>query len=65
VDWPAATSTLNSGDLPCSDSEASILRMAASIAAGIPVDLRHALTGLDERNAHLVRNAVQHATGHR
>jgi hypothetical protein len=65
LDWKGAISALTSGALPCSDSEASILRLAASIAAGIPMDLRHALTGLDERNARLVRHAVQHATGHR
>jgi hypothetical protein len=65
VDWQAATNALNSGDLPCSDSEAGILRLAASMASGIPVDLRRALTGLDDRNACLVRHAVQHSTGHR
>lgn len=65
VDWRAAVNALNGGNLPCADSEAGILRLAASIAAGIPVDLRDALTGLDARNAHLARDAVQHATGHR
>jgi hypothetical protein len=65
VDWQAAATALNNGDLPCANSEASILRLAASIAAGVPVDLRDALTGLDVRNTHLVCDAVQHATGHR
>jgi hypothetical protein len=31
---------LESGRLPCSDGTAQILRIAASIADGIPVDLR-------------------------
>jgi hypothetical protein len=35
----------------------------ASLAEGIPVDLRDALTGLDGHNAELVCHAVKHATG--
>ena len=42
-----------------------MLRIAASLAGGIPVDLRDALTGLDTRNTELVRDAVTRATGHR
>ena len=37
----------------------------ACIAAGVPVDLREALTGLDEANSGLVAVAVLHASGHR
>jgi hypothetical protein len=63
VDWPAAISALNTGLLPSSRSEARILRLAASLAGGIPVDLRDALTGLDSRNIDLVSQAVLHANG--
>lgn len=49
VDWPAAITALNTGELPNSATEARILRLAASLAGGIPVNLRDALTGLDTR----------------
>jgi 8-oxo-dGTP diphosphatase len=65
IDWPAAITALDAGLLPCSGGEGRILRLAASIADGILVDLRNALTGLDSRNAHLVSQAVLHASGHR
>ena len=42
-----------------------MLRIAASLADGIRVDLRDALTELDARNTDLVRDAVTRATGHR
>ncbi len=42
-----------------------MLRIAASIAAGVPVDLREAVTGLDENNAVLAAAAVLHAAGSR
>ncbi len=65
IDWPAAITALDTGQLPCSGGEASMLRLAASLAVGIPVDLRHALLGLDSRNLDLVTQAVHHATGRR
>jgi hypothetical protein len=65
VDWSAAVTALEAGRLPSSGSEAQILRIAASIAEGVPVDLREALTGLDEINIVLVAEAVAHANGHR
>ena len=65
VDWPATISALNTGQLPSSRSEARILRLAASLASGIPVDLRDAFTGLDSRNINLVSQAVLHANGTR
>jgi hypothetical protein len=65
VDWLEAISVLDQGRLPCSGGEGRILRLAASLAHGIPVDLRHVLTGLDSNNAKLVSRAVKHATGHR
>lgn len=65
IDWPAVITALDAGDLPCSGGEARILRLAASLAHGIPVDLRDALTGLDARNTDLIRQAVLHTNGHR
>jgi hypothetical protein len=65
IDWPAAVAALAAGRLPCSDSEAGLLRLAASIAESLPVELRDAVCGLDERNLVLVATAVLHAGGHR
>jgi ADP-ribose pyrophosphatase YjhB (NUDIX family) len=58
IDWAAAIAALDAGELPCSSGESRMLRLAASLAAGIPVDLREALSGLDARNANLVSKAV-------
>jgi len=64
IDWPAAIAALDHS-LPCSGGENRMLRLAASLAAGIPVNLRDALTGIDDRGIQLVIKAVQHAAGHR
>lgn len=50
IDWGAAVTALNSGDLPCSGGERRILQLAASLAAGTPVSLRNTVTGLDDHN---------------
>jgi hypothetical protein len=63
IDWTAAIDAL-SHDIACSGGEARLLRIAASIAKGIPVNLRNAVTGLDRVNAALVAQAVTQATGH-
>jgi hypothetical protein len=63
IDWPAAITALDYGDLAGSSSEQQILRLAASIADGLPVDLRDALTSLDDRNINLVITAVLHTSG--
>lgn len=65
VDWRAAVAALEAGSLPCSHSERQLLRVAASIAEGVPVDLRDALGGLDRPNLVLVAAAVLQAGGHR
>ena len=65
VNWPAVLTALDTGTLACSSGEAQILRIAASIAEGIPVDLRENLTSLDSHNTNLVTRAVIHAAGHR
>ena len=36
IDWPAAIAALDAGDLPCGSGERHMLRLAASIAGGIP-----------------------------
>ena len=63
VDCEAAARALGAGMLPCSGGEGRVLRIAASIAAGVPVDLREAVTGLEENNAALAAAAVLHAAG--
>jgi hypothetical protein len=65
IDWAAATTALETGDLPSSGGEKRILRLAASLADGIPVDLRDALTGLDHHNIYRLINAILHASGQR
>ena len=65
VDWQAAVAALEAGRLPCSSSEGGLLRVAASIVEGVPVDLRDAVGGLDQTNLVLVMRAVAHAGGHR
>jgi hypothetical protein len=63
IDWEAAITALDAGKLPCSGGERRVLRLAASIAGGIPVSLHDNLPGLDQRNARLLINAIRHATG--
>jgi hypothetical protein len=41
-----------------------ILRIAACLAEGIPIDLRDALTGLDEDNTALVTQSIARTSGH-
>jgi hypothetical protein len=65
IDWAAAITALASGQLPCSGAERRLLRLAASLGDGIPVDLRDALTSLDDANLGLVTTAVRHAAGRR
>ena len=65
VDWEAAIAALDGGALACSSGERRMLRLAASIAGGIPVDLGEALTGLDRAGIAAAASAVLHAGGHR
>jgi hypothetical protein len=64
VDFVAAVAALRTGVLPCSSGQRWILLIAASIAEGIPVDLRAALEGLDPSDVDLVMRAVAAAAGH-
>jgi len=63
VNWRAAVRALNAGRLSCSDSEGFVLRLAASIADGVSVDLRDCLSTLDGVNIGLVVDAVRRAGG--
>lgn len=63
IDWPAAVVALEAGRLPCSGSEAVLLRAAASLAEGAPVDLRDLVSVLDATNLVLLTGALLHAGG--
>ena len=65
VDWHGAVDALGGGCLVCSSSEGQVLRLAASIAEGVPADLGEAVCTLDATNAHAVARALLHAAGHR
>jgi hypothetical protein len=65
IDWPAAVTALEAGELPCSGGEHRMLRIAASLAAGIPADLRDCIIGLDHDNVQLVISAILHTSGRR
>ena len=64
VDFAAAAGAVQ-GVLPCSDGERQVLLVAASIAEGIPVDLREAALCMDAANAARAAQAVCHAAGRR
>ena len=46
IDWPAAVAALGTS-LACSGGEQRMLKITASLADGIPVDLQDTLTGLE------------------
>jgi len=64
IDWAAAAAAL-SASLPCSGGEQRMLKITSSMGGGIPVDLRDALTGIDDHNVQLLIRAVRHASGKR
>ena len=64
VDWDAAVAALGTS-LPSSGGEQRMLKLTSSIGGGIPVDLRDALTGIDDNNIQLVLRAIRHASGKR
>ena len=63
IDWPAAITALDYGHLPCSTGEEQLLRLAASLAEGLPVSLRDSLTSIDSRSINLLIRAVLHTAG--
>jgi hypothetical protein len=65
VDWPAAITALDDGGLPSSGGERRVLRLAASLASGIPADLRDAFTGMDAANVDRAVRAMLRGSGRR
>ena len=65
IDWDAAITALHAGEIPCSGGERRVLELASSLAGGIPVDLRDAVTGLDDGNIAKLVTAILHAAGKR
>jgi hypothetical protein len=65
IDWDAAIAALHAGELPCSGGERRVLELSSSLAGGTPVDLRDAVTGLDDGNIALLVTAILHASGKR
>jgi hypothetical protein len=65
VCWPEAIAALDRGQLAGSGSENRILRLAASLADGIPLDLQDALSSLDDTSLQHVVTAIRHAAGRR
>lgn len=57
IDWEETVRALADG-LPAASSMTGILRIAASLGTGEPVDLRDALVGLDPTNTAAVATAV-------
>jgi hypothetical protein len=65
IRWRAAAHALDHGLLPCSTSQAAILRVACSLGdQTISVHLRDVLGNLDSRNIALVTAAITTANGH-
>ncbi|MBV9451085.1 MAG: hypothetical protein JO345_34880 [Streptosporangiaceae bacterium] len=62
IDWPAVITALGAS-LPCSGGEQRMLKITASLAGGIPVDLQDTITGLDDRNIQLLLTAISRASG--
>jgi len=63
INWAAAVTALDRGQLPSSGSEADVLRIAASLGAGTPISLRQVLGGLDRANITAVTAAITAANG--
>jgi hypothetical protein len=62
IDWPAVIAALGPS-LPCSGGEQRMLKITASLADGIPVDLQDTLTGLDDSNIQLLITAIRRTSG--
>ena len=62
IDWPAVIAALGSS-LHYSGGEQRMLKITASLADGIPVDLHDTLTGLDDRNIQLLITAIRRTSG--
>ena len=65
IDWHAAITALQAGELPCSGGERRILLLAASLAADTSVGLGDTVTGIDDANISRLLTAIRHAAGKR
>jgi hypothetical protein len=65
IDWDAAITALQAGELFCSGGERRILLLSASLAAGTPVGLGDTVTGIDDANISRLLTAIRHAAGKR
>jgi hypothetical protein len=65
IDWDAAITALQAGELPCSGGERRILLLSASLAADTPVGLGDTVTGIDDANISRLLIAIRHAAGKR
>lgn len=64
IRWRATIHALEAGLLPCSRTEAAVLKIAASIGDdNVGVHLRALLGGLDHRNITLITDAITRANG--
>ncbi|HEY3033720.1 MAG TPA: hypothetical protein VGJ54_03580 [Streptosporangiaceae bacterium] len=63
IRWQPAIRALRGGQLPCGSGEAAILRIAASLAADVPVELGQAITALDRANLAALAHAILTAGG--
>ena len=65
IDWDAAIAALHAREPPCSGGERRVLELSSSLSGGTPVDLRDAVTGLDDGNIARLVTAILHASGKR
>jgi len=63
IEWAELDAALADGRLPASREELAVLRVAASLADGRPVDLADVAVTLDRRTLGLVLAALAHAAG--
>ena len=63
IDWDAAITALDRGRLGGTGSQADLLRIATSLAAGAPISLRQVLGGLDRTTITAVTAAITTANG--
>jgi hypothetical protein len=63
LDWPAAITALDNAALPCSSSQADLLRIAAALGTDLPLNLRQVLGGLDHHTITAVTAALTAANG--
>ncbi|MFH8939633.1 hypothetical protein [Streptomyces griseosporeus] len=63
VQWKAMAEHLDTAEHTYSGTEVKVFKVAASLYAGLPVDLREVTEGLERENARLLVDAVAGAAG--